>query len=269
MSEETYGVMRSSGRRGLTEERIRPASSACSMTSSRSRTSIKDSKGLLSLPPVIIPCFWSFAACTCRLISACPGPVVAFAFLPICTDAAQLPEAVDFRRTPNPIPQPTNFFSLLPSLPEISTNPRTVQFQSLVRKPPSPTKKDYKQPRIKQPWSFQKAWPPPPDEICNSNADAWKNKNSNPKKSRKKGTNYLPNTSKNLHGGFLPAQWMISCGSWKRKKKQPTTFLNKGGFLLPIQKLRTEKEALLFCGIVSRTRKNLLQLGSKLPWQLQ
>ncbi len=182
MSEETYGVMRSSGRSGLTEERIRPASSACSITSSRSRTSIKDSKGLLSLPPVIIPCFWSFAACTCRFISACPGPVVTFAFLPICTDVAQLPEAVDFRRTPNPIPQPTNFFSLLPSLPEISTNPRTVQFQSLVRKPPSPTEKDYEQPRIKQPWSFQKTWSPPPDEICNSNANDWKNKNSNPKK---------------------------------------------------------------------------------------
>lgn len=47
-------------------------------------------------------------------------------------------------------------------------------------------RKDYKQPRIRQPWSFQKAWSPPPDEICNSNADAWKNTNSNPKKFKKK-----------------------------------------------------------------------------------
>jgi hypothetical protein len=39
------------------------------------------------------------------------------------------------------------------------------------------------------------------------------------KKSRKKGTNYLPNTSKNLRGGFLPVDDLL----WLLKTKKKAT----------------------------------------------
>lgn len=81
---ETYGVTRSWGR-GLRAEKTRPASSACSITSSKSRTSIWDSKGFDSRFP-LLSSFCCIAAEVRCFISSCPGPSVIFAFRPIAYD---------------------------------------------------------------------------------------------------------------------------------------------------------------------------------------
>lgn len=81
---ETYGVTRSWGR-GLRAEKTRPASSACSITSSKSRTSIWDSKGFDSRFP-LLSSFCCIAADVRCFMSSCPGPSVIFAFRPIAYD---------------------------------------------------------------------------------------------------------------------------------------------------------------------------------------
>lgn len=78
---ETYEVTRSWGR-GLRAEKTRPASSACSITSSKSRTSIWDSKGFDSRFP-LLSSFCCIAADVRCFMSSCPGPSVIFAFRPI------------------------------------------------------------------------------------------------------------------------------------------------------------------------------------------